>query len=78
MMAFQITEDQRFYLEQALNGALDQAVGGYHYTYKVYLSMYERRWIERNRENGEWEITDLGRTVARQLGISAYAKDEQP
>lgn len=74
-MAFQISKDQRFYLEMALTDALEHA-DAHTYAGKVYASMEKRGWIARSDNMGHWIITPLGRTVARQLGI-APVKDGQ-
>lgn len=75
-MAFQITEDQRFYLAKALSEEL--TTGGSVVTLYVYQSMEKRGWLVHRHQPSTWEITELGRTVARQLGIVAkYVKDGQ-
>ena len=79
-MAFQISEDQRFYLAKALGEEL--TTGGSVTTLYVYQSMEKRGWLRHTFERPArscWVITDMGRIVARQLRLTPeYAKDEQP
>lgn len=70
---FQITSAQRAHLRHALDGALRPA----QFTYlsgTVCVSMKKRGWLTSDwhyKEGDRYFITDLGRTVARQLGIVA-------
>lgn len=67
---FQISSEQRDYLRMALTGSLynERSFDGY----RTVLAMERRGWLRRSPHYRRlYELTDLGRTVARQLGITA-------
>lgn len=71
---FQITQKQRDYLRMALDSTL---YTGDFSEIDVIRSMVKRGWLRKSpRYTHLYEITELGRMVARQLGITA--KDVQP
>lgn len=78
---FSITSKQCFYLQEALYEPLGTGTAGY-FDENTCKGMVKRGWLKNNGEywrfGSVYEITDLGRTVARQLGIAEYTKDEQP
>ena len=81
MKDFQITSQQCFYLQEALYEPIGTGTAGY-FDDKTCKGMVKRGWLKNNgdywRFGAVYEITPLGRAVARQLGITEYAKDGTP
>mgnify|MGYP001406817488 CR=1 FL=1 len=63
---FTITRDQRRVLQELLSAPFGRVI----YFWSVADDCVARGWVKRG-EHGRYELTDLGRECARQLGMKA-------